>query len=150
MRTLDHLLEEGGVAADHVVRADQRGVAADIAGADPGSFQDRNVSDAMVLRQVICRRESMSAATHDDRVVLHGRSNVKLLQGCASAPPEVFEATDLEGYPPLGPTDRVIVTFKIPDRDKPWWKLWRLPPTPIAFALRAYRKLQQRHPNGAL
>jgi hypothetical protein len=76
---LHRMLEEGRVAADHVVRADQRCVAAHVAGADVAPLDHRHVGDAVVLGEIIGRGEAMAAAADDHHVI--GGSGRGLLPG---------------------------------------------------------------------
>ena len=57
------------VAGQHVVGADDRGVAADVAGAEPALFEDRDVFEAVFLGKIIGRRQPMAAAADDDDVI---------------------------------------------------------------------------------
>ncbi len=66
---LQRMLEELGVAVDHVIGADERGVAPDIAGADIAALQHRDIADAVVLRQIIGGRQAMAAAADDHRII---------------------------------------------------------------------------------
>jgi len=63
-----HLVERF-VARQHVVGADDRGVAPDIAGADPALFQHRDVAQPEFLGEVVGCGEAMSAATDDDDII---------------------------------------------------------------------------------
>ncbi len=56
-----------------IVRADDGGVAAGIAAAEPALFQNGNVGDAMFLGQIISGTETMAAATDDDDVIFLAR-----------------------------------------------------------------------------
>ncbi len=58
------------VARQQVVGADDRRVAADIAGADIALFQHRDIGDAEFLGEVIGRRQSMPAAADDNHVIV--------------------------------------------------------------------------------
>ena len=60
---------EGIVAGQQVVGADDRGVAPDVAGAEPALFQHRDIGEAMLLGEVIGGRQAMPAAADDDDVV---------------------------------------------------------------------------------
>ncbi len=57
------------VAGQHVVRADDGGVAADVAGAEPAFLQHGDPADAVLLGEVIGGRQSVPAAADDDDVV---------------------------------------------------------------------------------
>ena len=57
------------VAGQHVVGADDRGVAPDIAGAEPAFFQHRDIGDAVHLGEVIGGRKPMPATADDDDVI---------------------------------------------------------------------------------
>ena len=61
------------VARQHVVGADDRGVAADVAGAQPALLQHRHIGEAMLLGEVIGRRQAMPAAADDDDVIFRLR-----------------------------------------------------------------------------
>jgi hypothetical protein len=63
------VLEELGVAVNHIVGADERGIAADIAGADVVPLQHRHVGDAVVLGEIIGGGETVAAAADDDDIV---------------------------------------------------------------------------------
>ena len=60
---------EGIIAGQQIVGADDRRVAAGIAGADPALFQHRDVGDAVLLGEVIGGRKAMAAAADDDDVI---------------------------------------------------------------------------------
>ncbi len=66
---LHRMLEELGVAVDHIVGADERGVAADIARADVGPFQHGDVGDAVVLGEVVGGGKAVAAAADDHHVI---------------------------------------------------------------------------------
>ena len=66
---LERPLVEGRVAWQQVVRADDGGVAPDVARADVALFQHRDTPHAVVLRQVVGRGQAMTATAHDHRVV---------------------------------------------------------------------------------
>ena len=60
------------VLGQHVVGADDRGVAADIAGAEPALFDHRYVGEAVLLCEVIGGGQSMTAADDDNIVAFFG------------------------------------------------------------------------------
>ena len=66
---LQGMLEKLGVAVDHIVGADERGVAPDIAGADIGPLEHRHIPHPVVLGQVIGGGQAMPAAADDDGIV---------------------------------------------------------------------------------
>src|SRR5450631_4305458 len=63
------MIVEGGAFVEQVIGANDGGIAARVAAADPSFLEHRNVGQAVFLRQVIRRPQSMSAAAHDDGVV---------------------------------------------------------------------------------
>ena len=67
---LHRQLVERVVAGQQVVRADDRRVAADIAGAEIALFQHGDIGDAEFLGEIIGGRKTMAAATDDDDVVM--------------------------------------------------------------------------------
>ncbi len=69
-------LVERLVARQQVIRADDRGVAARIARADPAPLHHGDVRDAVVLREVIGRGEPVPAAADDHDVVARLRSGI--------------------------------------------------------------------------
>ena len=79
---LDARLVELRALGRAVVRADDGRVAARGAGADIALLQDRHVRDAVVLRQVVGRGESVRAAADDDDVVV-GPSAPTAIATCA-------------------------------------------------------------------
>jgi len=68
------------IAGQQVVGADDRGVAPDIAAADPSFFKDRDIGDAVLLGEVIGGRERMTAAADDDHVISVARFGVAPLR----------------------------------------------------------------------
>ena len=62
---LHRALVEGGVARQQIVRANDRGVAPDIAGAEIALLQHGDIGDAMLLGEVIGGGETMPAADND-------------------------------------------------------------------------------------
>ena len=66
---LQGMLEKLGVAVDHVVGADERGVAADVAGTDIGALEHGHIAHPVVLGEVIGGGEAMAAAADDDGIV---------------------------------------------------------------------------------
>ena len=73
---LERLLVEARVAGQHVIRADDGRVAADIAGSKPALFQHSYIGDAVLLGEVIGGREPMAAAADDHHVVVILRRRV--------------------------------------------------------------------------
>ncbi len=61
---------EGVVAGEQVVRADDGGVAADIAGAEPALLQHRDIADAVLAGEVVGGGEPVAAAADDDDVIV--------------------------------------------------------------------------------
>ena len=61
--------EKSCVAADHVVGTDQRGIAADIAGADVGFLQHGDIPHSVILGEVIGRGKAMAAAADDNGII---------------------------------------------------------------------------------
>ena len=59
-----------------IVAADDRGVAARVAAAQPALFDHRDVRYPVFLRQIIGRPEAVPAGTHDDRVIGRLRTRV--------------------------------------------------------------------------
>jgi hypothetical protein len=71
---LHRQLVERDVAGQHVVGADDGGVAADVAAADPALLHQGHVGDPVLLGQVVGRGEAVAAPSDDDHVVgLFGR-----------------------------------------------------------------------------
>ena len=66
---LHRQLVEAGIAGKHVVGADDGGVAAGIAGADPALFQHRDIADAVFAGEEIGGGQAMAAAADDHHVV---------------------------------------------------------------------------------
>src|SRR5882757_5400310 len=64
------MIVEGGAFVEQVIGADDGRVASGVAAADPAFFQHRDVSETVLLRQVIGRPQSVPAAADDDGVVL--------------------------------------------------------------------------------
>src|SRR5229473_3497374 len=82
------------VAGQQIVGADDRGVAPDIAAADPCLFKHRDVSDAVLPREIIGRRKTMTAAADDDHVIAVARFGVAPLRLPA---PVAGESIDQQG-----------------------------------------------------
>ena len=70
---LQRMLEELGVAVEHVVGAHQGGVAADVARTDVVALQHCHVGDAVPCRQVVGGRETVTATADDDHVIGRAR-----------------------------------------------------------------------------
>ena len=62
-------LVEGVIAGQQIVRADDRGIAPGIAGADPAFLEDGDFGDAVDLGKVVSGCEPMATAADDDDVV---------------------------------------------------------------------------------
>ena len=60
---------EGVVAGQQVIGADDRRVAADVAGAEPALLQHRDIADAELAREIEGGRKSMAAAADNDDIV---------------------------------------------------------------------------------
>ena len=73
---LQGLLVEWDVAGQHVVRPDDRRVAADVAAADPALLDDGNSRQAKILGKIVGRREAVSAAANDHDVVVGFRFGI--------------------------------------------------------------------------
>ena len=57
-----------------IVRADNRGIAACIASAQPALLDYRDIGDAVLLGEIVCRAEAVAAgADYDNVVFLLGR-----------------------------------------------------------------------------
>src|SRR5207248_7963323 len=67
---LQRELVEMRIRIEVVVRADDRRVAARVAAPKPALLKHGDVADAMLLREVVRRRETVASATDNDRVVL--------------------------------------------------------------------------------
>ena len=63
------MLVERRIAGQQVVRADDRGVAADIAGAEIALFDHRDIGQAVILGEVVGGGKAM-AATADDHCII--------------------------------------------------------------------------------
>ena len=57
------------VAGQQIVRANDRGVAAGVAGTDPALLHDRDIADAVHLGEIIGGREAVAAAADDDHII---------------------------------------------------------------------------------
>ena len=73
---LHRMFVERDVAGKQVVRADDGGVAADVAAPKVAFLDDRDVGDAVAAREVPGRREPVPAAAHDDDVVFGFRLRI--------------------------------------------------------------------------
>ena len=69
LEQLQRLLVKVRALVPQVVGPDDGGVAPGVAAADPPFLEDGNVGDAVFLGQVIGRRQTVPAATHDDHIV---------------------------------------------------------------------------------
>ena len=78
---LQRELVDPGARVPEVVAPDDRGVAAHVPEAQPAALDDRDIGDAVVLREVVGRRETMATGAHDDGVVCRPR--------CRRTPEEV-------------------------------------------------------------
>ncbi len=56
-----------------IVGADDGGVAAGIATAEPAFFQDCDIGNAMFLGKIICRAETVAAPANDDDIIVLAR-----------------------------------------------------------------------------
>ena len=66
---LDGVVINAGRLVIKIVRANNGGVAPGVAAAKPPLFQDRHIGDAVLLGQIIGRRQPMPARTDDDHIV---------------------------------------------------------------------------------
>ena len=66
---LHRVVVERGALIEQVVRADDRGVAAGVAAADPAFFEHRDVGEAVLGGQIVGRSQPVAAAADDDGVV---------------------------------------------------------------------------------
>ena len=66
---LDRLLVEGDAFRRQIVGADDRGVAGGVAAAEVAPIEHRDVGDAVVAREIVRRREAVTAAADDHDVV---------------------------------------------------------------------------------
>ena len=64
------------IAGQKVVGADDRGVTAGVARADPAFFQHGDIGYAMLFGEIVRRRQSMPAAADNDHVVMRARRGV--------------------------------------------------------------------------
>src|SRR4051812_44611178 len=60
---------EGGAFIPQVIGADDRGVAAGIAAAEPATLHHRHVPYAMFAREIVCRGQSMATGADDHDVI---------------------------------------------------------------------------------
>src|SRR6185437_10366763 len=60
---------EGSALITQIVRADDGGVAAGIAPADPALLEDRHPGEMVLLGEIVGGAQPVSAAAHDDGVV---------------------------------------------------------------------------------
>src|SRR3546814_3424789 len=63
------MIVERGALVEQIVGADDRGVAAGVATADPALFQHRHVAHAVDLGEIIGCAEPMAAAADDNGVI---------------------------------------------------------------------------------
>src|ERR1700730_8893286 len=63
------MVVERGALIEQVVGADDSGVAAGVAAADPAFFEHCDVGEAVLARQVVGRPQPMTAAAHDEGVI---------------------------------------------------------------------------------
>src|SRR5471032_2174354 len=67
------MLVEMRVGLEVIVRAHDGGIAAGVAAAQPAFFDDRDIRNAVVFREIVGGREPVAAAADDDDVVLGAR-----------------------------------------------------------------------------
>src|SRR5438067_469471 len=89
---LQRMLIDRGALIPEVVGADDSGVASHVAARQPAPFQHRHVGDAMILGQVVGRRQAVAAGPHDDDVVRPLRFGIA---------PEMFRVRVRFGHPLL-------------------------------------------------
>src|SRR4030081_3243124 len=63
------MVVEGGALIEQVVGADNSGVAAGVAAADPAFFEHCDVGEAVLAREVVGRSQPVTAATDDEGVI---------------------------------------------------------------------------------
>src|SRR5437899_11728467 len=73
---LERVFVDRGALSPEVVRANDRGVAGQVAARQPAALEHRNVGDAVVLRKVIRRGQTMAAGADDDDLVRTPRLRV--------------------------------------------------------------------------
>ncbi len=73
---LERMLVKRLIAVQEIVGTDDRGVAPDIAAANPPFLQDRHPLGPVVARQVIGGRQTMPAAADDDVIIMRLRRHV--------------------------------------------------------------------------
>ena len=70
---LQRVVVDAGALVIEVVGADDGGVAAGIAAAEPALFQHRDIGDAVLLGEVVGGGEAMAAGADDDDIVFRAR-----------------------------------------------------------------------------
>ncbi len=66
---LHRMIVERRAFVEQVIRADDRGVAAGVAAADPALLEDRDIRQSVFLGQIVRSAETVTAAADDDGVV---------------------------------------------------------------------------------
>src|SRR5438128_1459230 len=89
---LQRMLIDRGAIIPEVVGANDGGVASHVAPRQPAPLQHRNISDAMVLGQVVGGRQAVATRPHDDDVVRALRFRIA---------PQVFRMLVWFGHPLL-------------------------------------------------
>ena len=79
---LHRVIVERGALLEEVVGADDGGVAAGVAAADPAFFEHRDLAQAVLGGQIVRRSQPVAAAADDERVV-----GALRLRSCATAAP---------------------------------------------------------------
>src|SRR5437588_7236687 len=73
---LDRVVVDSSALVVKIVRADDRGVAAGVAAAEPPLLEHGDIRDAVDGRQIVRGRQTVAAGTDDDDVVCGLRSGV--------------------------------------------------------------------------
>src|SRR6266403_464130 len=63
------MVVECGALIEQVVGADDGGIAAGVAAADPAFFEHRDVGEVVLAREVVCRSQPVTAAADDEGVI---------------------------------------------------------------------------------
>src|SRR6266851_6927644 len=66
---LQRVLVDRRALIPQVIRSNHRGVARDVAAREPAAFQHGNVGDAVIFREVVGRRQAVTARAHDDDLI---------------------------------------------------------------------------------
>src|SRR6185312_238910 len=66
---LQRVVVERGALREEIIGADDGRVTTGVPAADPAFFQHRDVTESVLLREVVRSAESVTASAHDDRVI---------------------------------------------------------------------------------